>query len=664
MRTQRRAALLAAAISVAAGAAVSGGGPASAGSEYVAVQPSDDALAIAQAMVADPSLITGASWVERPTEGKPTGIVVAPVTGFPTHGPTAAILGTGDVDRIAEPNESRSTTTYLDPVGNPVRGHSDVDVTVLKIDFNVPPGVNCLSEFDFRFLSEEYEEFAGSPFNDAFIAELDESTWTTNGYEIEAPDNFAFDPAGSVISINAAGVTSMTAGFGVGTTYDGGTPRLRAKTPITPGAHSLYLSIFDQSDQRYDSVVVIDNLNFGTVADPETDCQMGADVLDPVISDDFVPFSPKRMLETRQGPDHRTFDGQFEKLGKPGAESVTRVTIAGRGGVPVDAVGVALNVTVTEPEGGGHVTVWPCGDEQPTASNLNYGPGQTTPNAVITRVGVGGQVCLFTKAAAHLVVDVTGFMPGTTAYVPIVPDRLLDTRDIPGDPAPAESVTPVQVAGVGDVPDEAVAAVLNVTAVLPSDGGYATAYPCDASRPNASSLNYTAGSVVPGLVVVKLSAGDEPGRVCLFTKASSHLLVDVAGYFTADSEFEPVVPQRLIDSRGPATVDGQQQGGGPFLGGQTVAINVRNRAGVPPEATAAALNVIATETTGAGFLTVYPCGTELPLASSVNYGPGETRSNAVIVQVGNDGNVCVYTKAGAHIVADVTGYFAKADDDE
>ena len=100
---------------------------------------------------------------------------------------------------------------------------------ILKIDLNVPAGVNCLSSFDFRYLSEEYPEFVGSAFNDAFIAELDNSTWTTNGSDIDAPNNFAFDPANNEISINAAGVTSMTSGFAVGTTYDGATPRLRAK---------------------------------------------------------------------------------------------------------------------------------------------------------------------------------------------------------------------------------------------------------------------------------------------------------------------------------------------------------------------------------------------------------------------------------------------------
>src|ERR1700692_4901979 len=90
---------------------------------------------------------------------------------------------------------------------------------------------------------------------------------------------------------------------------------------------------------------------------------------------------------------------------------VTALTVAGRGGVPVDAEAVVLNVTVTEALGPGFVTVYPCGSERPTASNLNYVVGSTMPNAVIAKVGANGQVCLYTLAPVHLIVDVNGYFP-------------------------------------------------------------------------------------------------------------------------------------------------------------------------------------------------------------------------------------------------------------
>jgi uncharacterized repeat protein (TIGR01451 family) len=122
--------------------------------------------------------------------------------------------------------------------------------------------------FDYRFLSEEFPEWVGTPFNDAFIAELDTNSWTATGSSavspISAPKNFAFDPAGRPVSINAAGTSSMAPGPAFGTTYDGATPILTASTPIAAGMHTLYLSIFDQGDHILDSASFVDNLRLSS----------------------------------------------------------------------------------------------------------------------------------------------------------------------------------------------------------------------------------------------------------------------------------------------------------------------------------------------------------------------------------------------------------------
>ena len=60
-----------------------------------------------------------------------------------------------------------------------MRGDSDRDVSVLRLRAPVSPSDNCLS-FEFRFLSEEFPEFVNAGFNDAFIAELRASNWTTD----------------------------------------------------------------------------------------------------------------------------------------------------------------------------------------------------------------------------------------------------------------------------------------------------------------------------------------------------------------------------------------------------------------------------------------------------------------------------------------------------
>jgi PKD repeat protein len=121
----------------------------------------------------------------------------------------------------------------------------------------VPPGGSCV-KFDFQFLSEEFPEYVGSQFNDAFVAELDVTTWTM-APNLVAPDNFAVDGAGLILTINSATMSAMNAQ--PNSIFDGGTVVFTAFKATTPGPHTLYLSIFDASDSGYDTAVFIDNLD-------------------------------------------------------------------------------------------------------------------------------------------------------------------------------------------------------------------------------------------------------------------------------------------------------------------------------------------------------------------------------------------------------------------
>lgn len=248
--------------------------PSSTGDAVVGIQTSATALQIAQAIAEDPSLITAASFLEKPSLGTPTALVDLNLSSFPLVGGGFGLLTTGNAHFADDPNSSGSTGADLG--GGNRRGDTDYDVVVLRMDLLIPAGATCLS-IDFKFFSDEFPEFINTGFNDAFIAELDVSNWTTAGSLISAPNNFAFDPAGNPISINAAGLTSMTAAAALGTTYDGATPLLRAMTPISPGPHSLFLSIFDQGDGIYDSAVFLDNLRVFSAAPSQ--CSVGANPL-------------------------------------------------------------------------------------------------------------------------------------------------------------------------------------------------------------------------------------------------------------------------------------------------------------------------------------------------------------------------------------------------
>ena len=120
-------------------------------------------------------------------------------------------------------------------------------------------------------------------------------------------------------------------------------------------------------------------------------------------------MDPVRLLDTRS--DGATVDGLFRAGGKLAGGQEIALQVGGRGGVPGGAGAVVLNVTVTEPDAAGFLTVYPCGTPRPNASNLNFSVAQTIPNNVIVKVGAGGTVCLFTQSTTHLIADINGAFP-------------------------------------------------------------------------------------------------------------------------------------------------------------------------------------------------------------------------------------------------------------
>jgi hypothetical protein len=237
-----------------------------------AITPTRSAPDLAAA--ADGAAVTDAGFDAIPPNGSPVAVSDRALASFPTSGPSYAILTTGNATFADNLNLSGSDTENNGGGHIPGRGGNDFDVVVLRMAVNAPGGTNCLS-FDFRFLTEEFPEHIGQTVNDAFIAELDGSSWTTSADgTVTAPANFAFDPAGRQISVNSTGETSMSAGESTGTTYDGATPLLRASTPVSPGAHTLFLSVFDQGDAILDSAAFVDSLVF--TQQPPGGCVSGA----------------------------------------------------------------------------------------------------------------------------------------------------------------------------------------------------------------------------------------------------------------------------------------------------------------------------------------------------------------------------------------------------
>jgi peptidoglycan hydrolase-like protein with peptidoglycan-binding domain len=343
--------------------------------------------------------------------------------------------------------------------------------------------------------------------------------------------------------------------------------------------------------------------------------------------------------------------------------------------VPAGASAVALNITAVTPAQPGFVTVWPCDVTRPDASNLNFVTGGAVANSVIAPVGVSGKVCFYSNQETDFLVDITGWFAGSTGgvatFVGATPRRVVDTRNAIGVPKvriPAGGTITIPLAGAAmarsdgspdSIPADATAVAMNVTAVLPSQAGFFTVWPCGAPMPVASNVNFARGGVVANGVVTSLGAG---GAVCLYSDQQSDVLVDVLGWFGGGAQppFTGAVPSRLVDTRnaigGPTGVLTAAAPKSVPVRGVTVSVNGTPQQ-VPADASAVALNVTMVEARAAGFATVWPCGAPMPEASNVNFGRGGTAANGVIAPIGADGSVCIFTSADAHVIVDIAGWF-------
>ena len=121
-------------------------------------------------------------------------------------------------------------------------------------------------------------------------------------------------------------------------------------------------------------------------------------------------------------------------------------------------------------------------------------------------------------------------------------------------------------------------------------------------------------------------------------------------------EYTALTPARVFDTR-----DGTGQFGvaAALTGGISHDVQITGQGGVPAtNASSVVLNVTVTATTAAGFLTVYPGNQAVPLASSLNFVPGQTVPNLVMVAMSSEGDVEFYNSAGnTHVVVDCFGAF-------
>ena len=261
-----------------------------------------------------------------------------------------------------------------------------------------------------------------------------------------------------------------------------------------------------------------------------------------------------------------------------------------------------------------------------------------------------------------------------STYVPVTPQRVLDTRNGTGAGqakiGPAGTVT-LAVRGLQTsptpVPADATAVVLNVTVTGVTASTDVRAYPAGAPVPTASNLNATTGQTVPNLVTVAI--GSNGGVTLRNSGGSVHLIADIAGYYVpsaAGNGFAALDPGRILDTRSGVGATQAKVGDKEFIDLQvtgTLPTADNRTTTVPGDAKAVVLNVTATAATTATDVRVYPTPTDgsLPTVSNLNLRAGLTTPNLVTVAVGEGGNVRLRNAAGSvHLIADIAGYYSAA----
>ena len=380
----------------------------------------------------------------------------------------------------------------------------------------------------------------------------------------------------------------------------------------------------------------------------------------------YYPMSPFRIMDTRYG------------IGAPqgavGAGGVVSLQVTGTGGVPTDASTVVLNVTVTAPTAAGWIAVYPDGVPRPTVSSLNFTPGWTGANSVTVKVGTNGKVDFYNPVGSvQVIADVfgyytqghgccSGYMGGQ--YHPLSqPVRLTDTRTWGIGLIPGGYYVNTVATWNSTIDPHIRAFAVNITATVPADYGYLTAWNGDPSRlPNTSTLNYTPHATIPNFAVVPtmpcVDCGNATGlpSIGVATTAATHIIVDIVGYYDDGSlpnglRFAPVVPTRIADTRsGLGWPSRLGPGGTATIPTPSSVANADTRG--------LATNVTAVIPSQATFLTVWPNGYGMPGTSNLNPTALSTVPNAVQTMIGSDGSFNVFNAVGScDVLVDVVGTF-------
>ena len=242
--------------------------------------------------------------------------------------------------------------------------------------------------------------------------------------------------------------------------------------------------------------------------------------------------------------------------------------------------------------------------------------------------------------------------------------RILDTAKGTGGfstPMEAGKYRTIKVAGLAGLPDDGSVGAVSLNATVGGSSGYGTLFgrpDADTGRTTMLIYNGVSGEYTSNSAT--LAVGSD-GTIQVMTETSSRLILDVQGYYTANTDgtaaggFVPVA-KRLVDTR-----SGTGAAKAAIAPGKSIDVQITGANGVPSGASAAVVNLIAVNSTDAdGYLTPYATGGTKP-ANSLHYAPSETTSVQAQLPLSAAGKMTIANSSTTtNLLVDLQGYFTAA----
>ena len=365
----------------------------------------------------------------------------------------------------------------------------------------------------------------------------------------------------------------------------------------------------------------------------------------------FHPVPPTLLLDTRKAS-----SAPLPASGRASVQ-ITGAKLSDGSTIPTTGVtSVVLNVTVTGTTASGYLTASGDRSSASTTSTLNWTKGKTIANLVTIKVPGDGKINFYVSSPAHVLATVQGYFTkgsGGQTYNPIAPIRVVNTL---GGAAPTNTVLPLSIRGPqssgivnNTVPADATAVVVNYTVTGTGTSGWLGAGPSPA-QPTTSNLNWgLANSTLANLAITPIGTD---GKINIRVSGSTQVIADVFGYYSPSGgfSFTPTAPTTLLDTR-PAADNAR------FGNGETRLIQIGGQVGVPNGVKAVVLNVTSVGSTHAGWLRAWASDGPVPAASNLNWSAGAAVPNQVVVPVGADGKINIYTNYSTDLIIGVFGYY-------